>query len=107
MAKIKDFLKTKLMNFKLFILDQINILQIKRVDINEEGINKLVKELDFYIDNLDKFITCISLLNTKDIDGSICLFLSQYSIDVHSISDHIDYDKLKRYIECFIDTIKK
>lgn len=106
MIKIKDFIKTKLENFKKFLLEQIDILDKKIILYNKDGINTLIKELDYYIENLDKFISSISLLN-KNTDDNIKLYLSQYSIDINDIKDHIDYEKLKRYIECFLDCIKK
>jgi len=105
MTKIKDFIKSKLHNFKKFLLEQIDCLNKNNIQYNRDGIKKLLDELDFYTDNLEQFIAQISTLN-KNTDDNIKLFLLNYSVNVDDLKYHIDYDKLKRYIDCFIDCIK-
>lgn len=107
MTKIKEFLRSKLINFRLFINDQLLIVKENGIEIDMQNVLVLMNELDFYSNNLEQFITVISVLNNKTIDDSIKLFLLKYNIDINLIKEHIDYDKLKRYIEMFIDIVKK
>jgi len=106
MTKIKEFLKEKLHNFKIFISDQMYIVRDNDLIKNDKDI-VLVNALDYYYQNIESFIGVISLLNPNNIDESIKGFLSNYEINIDEIKHLIEYDKLKRYIEMFIDLIKK
>ena len=111
MTKIKDFLKTKLINFKKFIQQQFDDISMRNLILEKpiviNNYNKLLKELDFFSENIDSFISSLCVLNIDDVDQSIKIFLLNYEINIDDIKDYIDYGKLKRYIEMFFDVIKK
>jgi len=111
MTKIKDFLKTKLINFKKFIQQQFEDISMRNLTLEKpiviNNYPKLIKELDFFSENIDSFISSLCVLNIDDVDQSIKIFLLNYEINIDDIKEHIDYDKLKRYIEMFFDVIKK
>lgn len=75
--------------------------------VTDEHLYALNKEMDFYISNLNVFISVISALNYPNPHDSVKVFLLKYNIDVNEIRDYIDYDKLIRYIEMFNDVVKK
>ena len=111
MTKIKDFLKTKLINFKKFIQQQFDDISMRNLILEKpiviNNYNKLLKELDFFSEIIDSFISSLCVLNIDDVDQSIKIFLLNYEINIDDIKDYIDYGKLKRYIEMFFDVIKK
>lgn len=100
--KISDFLKEKLENFNIFINNQLVLVSLP--NINKE---KLLNEIAYYKQNINIFIPSIIKLANYDIDNAIKLFLLQFDIKIEDIKDKIDYDKLKKYLEMFIDVVKK
>lgn len=100
--KISDFVKEKLINFETFLMEQFN-----KTNISPEISSKLLKELNEYKNDVNKFIQAIVTLSNYDIDNAIKLFLLNYNIDINEIKKDIDYDKLKRYLEMFIEIVKK
>ena len=99
--KIIDFLKAKLENFKKFINNQLEL-----VDIPQENKDHLSVEITFYKQNITVFIPSIVKLANYDIDKAIKLFLLQYDINIDDIKEDIDYEKLKKYLTMFIDVVK-
>ena len=99
--KIIDFLKAKLENFKKFINNQLEL-----VDIPQENKDRLSVEITFYKQNITVFIPSIVKLANYDIDKAIKLFLLQYDINIDDIKEDIDYEKLKKYLTMFIDVVK-
>lgn len=101
--KVKDFLKEKIDNFKKFIseeLDKINISDVKK--------DALITSLDKYSGDLNDFTQHILLLvKFESIDIAVKHFLLHYEINIEDIVDKIDYIKLKKYLEMFIDLVKK
>lgn len=99
--KISDFLKQKLYNFKNFLIEQT-----EKVQIDETKKNKLLQEIAVYENDINLFIKSIVNMAKLNIDTAISIFLLNYDINIDEIRDKIDYNKLKRYIECFIDIVK-
>lgn len=99
--KISDFLKQKLYNFKNFLIEQTDIIQLE-----ESKKNKLLIEIEVYEKDVNLFIKSIINIAKLNIDTAISIFLLNYDINIDDIRDKIDYDKLKRYIMCFIDIVK-
>ena len=60
MSKIKDFLNQKLVNFKLFIDQQFEILKTKSIEIEEIKINNIRKDLAEFENNLTQFVQQMS-----------------------------------------------
>lgn len=106
MAKIKDFLNEKLSNFEKFLINQIEILNNEGIQIEETKITCLKKELELLKNNTVVFVQQISFLEDKETDDAVKLFLLKYDIDINIIKPYIDYNKLKKYIEMFVDIIK-
>lgn len=103
--KIKDFLCEKLNNFKVFINSELSKIS-GDTPITNDHIEALNKELNFFISNIDIFISTISVINSNNTDETIKIFLNKYNIDIDDIKKHIDYKKLCRYIEMFKDVLK-
>jgi septum formation inhibitor MinC len=103
---LKDFLNEKLTNFERFINDQLVILDKEGIVIEEIKISALRKELELLKNNTVIFVQQISFLEDKETDDAVKLFLLKYDIDIAIIKPYIDYSKLKKYIEMFIDIIR-
>lgn len=99
--KISDFLKEKLNNFKIFALEQM-----EKAEIPKDKCDKLIEDLEIFQDDINSFIKSVVNLAKLDIDTAINIFLLNYDININDIKDKIDYDKLRKYIECFIDIVK-
>lgn len=106
MSNIKDFLKQKISNFKKFIDVQLDVLKTKGVEISESKIINFKQDLKSFEDDINRFAQNVSYLEGREIDESVKIFLLKYDIDVNIIIPHIDYEKLKKYIECFIEVLK-
>lgn len=104
MTKIKDFMISKLNNFRDFLNDQFKACIDNGVIIpNPQIIND---EINYYINNLNEFINIMTLMSKSNIDDSVKIFLLKYNIQLSDIINHIDYNKLRRYLEMFIEVIK-
>jgi hypothetical protein len=99
--KISEFLIKKLDNFEQFIIEQLKDLQIP-----ESNKDKLLCEITYYKQHINIFIPSIIKIAKYDIDNAVKFFLSTFDIAIEDIKDLIDYDKLKKYIEMFIDVVK-
>jgi hypothetical protein len=99
--KRKDFISNKLINFKKFIGEQLN-----KIDIVETDEAKMVADLEKYSNDVNVFITAIIELSKYKLDKAVELFLSNYNIDINEIKNDIDYDKLCKYLNMFIDVLK-
>ena len=99
--KISEFLKQKLYNFKNFLIEQTEHIQLE-----ETKKNKLLMEIELYENDINLFIKSIINIAKLNIDTAISIFLLNYDINIEDIRDKIDYDKLKRYITCFIEIVK-
>ena len=106
MTKIKDFLNQKLINFKKFIDEQFESLKLKGINIEDSKIDKMKNELIEFENNINHFVIQMDFLVNYEIDECIKVYLLKFDIDVSMIKEHIDYDKLSRYIEMFIEIIK-
>ena len=106
MTKIKDFLNQKLINFKKFIDEQFETLKTKNINIEDSKILKMKKELEEFENNINHFVIQMDFLVNYEIDECIKVYLLKFDIDVSMIKEYIDYDKLSRYIEMFIEIIK-
>lgn len=104
--KIKDFLIQKLNNFKLFMNDELNKVIVNNNHVTPMHIDALNKQLDFYIENINVFISFASMIDNKDTDFTIKMFLDKHGFNIDEFKDDIDYDRLKRYINMFNDVIK-
>lgn len=101
--KVREFLKEKIGNFKIFITEELNKISIS--DVQKEA---LVSSLDKYSSDLNNFTQHILLLvKFESIDIAVKHFLLSYEINIDDIIDKIDYNKLKKYLEMFIDLVKK
>ena len=107
MSKLKDFLNLKLANFKVFIDQQFEILKTKGMEIEESKINNIRKDLLEFENNLSQFVQQMNYLEGREIDDCVKLFLLKYEIDINQIKQFIDYEKLKKYIEMFLEVIKQ
>ena len=74
MSKIKDFLNQKLVNFKLFIDQQFEILKTKSIEIEEIKINNIRKDLAEFENNLTQFVQQMSFLEGREIDDCVKIF---------------------------------
>lgn len=101
MTKLKDFVETKLKNFKLFITEELN-----KVDISPISKKILISDLEYYSNDVNVFIQAIMQLMKYDVDNAVKLFLLKYDIKVEEIKNKIDYEKLKRYLNMFMDILK-
>ena len=98
--KIKEFLQTKLNNFEIFMKEQID-----KIQLSENNKNKLLGELSFFKNEPTAFISVFGQL-PNDTDKAIKKYCLNYNIEIDKIKDKIDYDKLKRYLEMFKETIQ-
>jgi hypothetical protein len=103
MSKIKDFLSAKLSNFKVFIDQQFTNLKTNGVDIGDSKITNIKNDIEAFEADLNQFVMYLSYLEGREIDDSVKIFLLKYDIDIEAIKPHIDYVKLKRYIELFME----
>lgn len=106
MSKLKDFLSQKLHNFKLFLDEQIEIVKKEYAEIPEEKYVNMKKDIENFEQNLNLFIQQMNFLQGKEIDECVKIFLQRYEIDIEKIKTLIDYPKLKKYIEMFLEVIK-
>lgn len=101
--KIKDFLQEKINNFKIFIEGEM-----KKVDVDDNSKAELREALTVYSKDLNTFAQSILLLVQFDsLDDAVKYFLLNYNIKIEEIQEDIDYEKLKRYLECFLELVKK
>lgn len=105
MSKLKDFLSQKLHNFKLFLDTQIEIV-LKETDISEDKFINMKKDVENFEQNLNLFVQQMNFLQGKEIDDCVKIFLQRYDIDIDKIKTLIDYPKLRKYIEMFLEVIK-
>jgi hypothetical protein len=106
MSKIKEFLTQKIANFKLFIAEQFEILKLNKVEIKEENITLLLKDLEHFEKDVNSFVQKMSYLQNRNIDDSIKAFLIIYDISIDQIREFINYKKLKQYICMFLDVME-
>lgn len=106
MTKIIDFLNQKIVNFKKFIEEQIEKIKVGGVELEERKIINIRNDLNEFENNVNNFVICVSNLQNCKIDDCVKLFLLRYDIDINIIKNLIDYEKLSKYIEMFIDIIK-
>ena len=104
--KIGDFLVGKLNNFKIFINEELNKMLGKNNNVNMDHIEAFNKEIDFFVQNVNVFISYVCTIANNDTDMIIRLFINKYGFDIEQLKNDIDYNKLKRYIEMFKDVIK-
>lgn len=101
--KVKEFLTEKLNNFEHFIEDEM-----KKINIDESKKDELINSLKQYSSDLNLFTQSIMLLvKFKNIDQAVSIFLLNYDINIDDIKDNIDYNKLCRYLEMFLEMVKK
>ena len=105
MSKLKDFLSQKLHNFKIFLDTQIEIV-LRETDISEDKFINMKKDVENFEENLNLFVQQMNFLQGKEIDDCVKIFLQRYDIDIDKIKTLIDYPKLKKYIEMFLEVIK-
>lgn len=105
MSKLKDFLSQKLHNFKLFLDTQIELV-LKETDIPEDKFINMKKDIENFEQNLNLFVQQMNFLQGKEIEECVKIFLQRYDIDINKIKTLIDYSKLQKYIEMFLEVIK-
>ena len=106
MTKIKDFLAQKIVNFKNFIDIQFDNLAICGLSIDESKISAIRNDFKVFESDINSFAQQINILKDMNIDDCVKLFLKKYDINIDTIKDNIDYDKLKKSIEMFINVLK-
>lgn len=107
MIKVKDFVETKLVNFENFMNEQIEDVIKSGHELNKEKIELLKKDFKEFRSDTTNFIQYMSVFNEKNVDDAVGIFLIKYDIDIEKVKPFIDYNKLKRYIEMFIEVINK
>ena len=100
--KIKEFIIEKLENFKKFIKEEL-----EKVTIAEKDKEMLIKDLQTYSDDVNSFTQAIIQLSKYEIDKAVAIFLLNYNIILEDIIDKIEYNKLKRYLQMFINIVNK
>lgn len=103
---LDNFLISKLHNFKLFMNNELNNIIASGSDkVTFEHIDALNKQVDFFIDNVNLFISFVNIMKNENDYECIKNFLIKYELNIDDFINIIDYNKLKRYIECFKETV--
>jgi hypothetical protein len=100
--KIKDFVEQKLKNFKIFIGEEL-----EKTKVEEENKKELIASLELYSKDVTVFMQAMVQMSKykNNIDLAVSLFLANYKIKIEDIKESIDYDKLKNYLNMFIDVV--
>jgi hypothetical protein len=102
MVKIKEFVEKKLINFKKFISEEL-----EKVNVDAEDKKEFISALDSYSKDTTIFMQAMVYLSRykDDLNIAVSMFLLKYNIKIEEIKDNIDYDKLKKYLNMFIEIV--
>lgn len=100
--KIKELIQQKLDNFCKFIIEEIS-----KTNLPQEKINEFYKEIVIYTSDLNVFIQLLISISGFDNETAVKLYLSNHGVEYDNIKDKINNEKLLKYIEMFINIVKK
>lgn len=94
----KEFLKEKLTNFSTFVKSAVNL--------NNKMRNDLIKLTEISVEEFTSVVMTHIVPHKDKVDAYVDKMLEEYGVNKSDVKTE-DFNKLKRYIEMFIDIVTK